>query len=279
MTSPYEQRIMRVLTYIHDHPGHDLSLDNLADIAAMSRFHWHRVFQAMTGETCAQAVRRLRMFRAARWLECTDWPIAQIASKVGYPNSTSFARAFGDVVGCSPVSYRKNPVFAAKTTEKSKGKHIMFDLEIRDLPIQRLAALAHNGAYDGVGAKFDTLTQMASANAYWPQVRGIAGVHYDDPNTVAEKNLRCHAGLILSEGAALLEGTEEVTLQGGKHAVLRYKGPYEGIKVAYDHLFGKWLPTSGEEPADAPCYEIYLNNPADTAPAELLTEINLPLAA
>jgi len=53
MPSPYETRILRVLAYIHDNPTADLSLDRLADVAAMSRFHWHRVFRAMTGETCA----------------------------------------------------------------------------------------------------------------------------------------------------------------------------------------------------------------------------------
>lgn len=279
MSSPYERRILRVLSHIHDHPDHDLSLDSLADIAAMSRFHWHRVFLAMTGETCAQAVRRLRMFRAARWLECTDWPIPRIASKVGYPNNASFSRAFADEIGCSPVSFRKNPVFVPKTTGKTKGKHVMFEVEIKETDPRRLSALAHKGAYTKVGSCFDELARRASASGFWPQVRGMAGVHYDDPNIVPEKELRCHAGLILEDGAQALKGTEEVHIAGGKHAVLRYKGPYEGIKVGYDHLFGKWLPQSGEEPADSPCFEIYLNNPMDTTPAELLTEIYLPLAA
>ncbi len=67
MPLTYEQRVLRVLQYIHDHPSEDLSLDALADIAATSRFHWHRVFQALTGETCAQAVRRIRLSLAANW--------------------------------------------------------------------------------------------------------------------------------------------------------------------------------------------------------------------
>ncbi len=59
MAHPYEDRILRVLDYIHDNPAGDLSLDALADIAAMSRFHWHRVFRSVTGETLAQTVRRI----------------------------------------------------------------------------------------------------------------------------------------------------------------------------------------------------------------------------
>ena len=58
MTNPTERRILRVLDHIHDHPAGDLSLDALADVAALSRFHWNRPFRAVTGGTASQAVRR-----------------------------------------------------------------------------------------------------------------------------------------------------------------------------------------------------------------------------
>lgn len=98
MSLTYEQRVLRVLQYIHENPSEDLSLDALADIALMSRFHWHRVFHAMTGETCAQAVRRIRLYRAATWLSNSDTPVAEIASRVGYPNVQSFNSLAGGCV-------------------------------------------------------------------------------------------------------------------------------------------------------------------------------------
>ncbi|WP_370690200.1 GyrI-like domain-containing protein [Phenylobacterium sp.] len=58
--------------------------------------------------------------------------------------------------------------------------------------------------------------------------------------------------------------------------VLLYKGPYAQIGQGYEELFA-WLPTSGEEPANAPCVEVNLNDPRKTAPADLLTELCLPL--
>lgn len=61
-------RILRVLDHIYANAGDDLSLDNLADVAALSRFHFHRMFHAVTGETVAGAVRRIRMNRAAHLL-------------------------------------------------------------------------------------------------------------------------------------------------------------------------------------------------------------------
>jgi len=92
MSAEYEARILRVLSYMHDNPAGDLSLDRLADVAAMSRFHWRRVFRAITGETCAQAVRRMRLHRAAGWLVQTDRVLPVIAADAGYPNPGSFSR-------------------------------------------------------------------------------------------------------------------------------------------------------------------------------------------
>lgn len=55
----HEDRRMRVIAHIHAHPGEDLSLDSLAEVAALRRFHVHRVFRALTGETVAGMVRRI----------------------------------------------------------------------------------------------------------------------------------------------------------------------------------------------------------------------------
>lgn len=279
MPVTYEKRILRVLKYIHENPAEDLSLDRLADVAAMSRFHWHRVFHVMTGETCAQAVRRVRLHRAAGWLIHQNGSIADIAARVGYPNVQSFIRAFSEAFGISPGAFRSKGRLGRPPKQISKGMFKMFDVEMKRIPTRRLAALLHKGSYIETGSCFEKLSSTASSLNLWPQVQGMIGVHYDDPNVVAEANLRCHAGLIISQKAAVPEGLEEVRLAGGNHAVLHYKGPYTTIKVAYDYLYGEWLPNSGQDPADAPCYEFYLNAPSDTAPEDLLTDICLPLAA
>ena len=67
MTASYEARINRVTAYIYDHLDEPLDLERLADVAAMSPWHWHRVYFAMRGETAAAAVRaRLSALGSAR---------------------------------------------------------------------------------------------------------------------------------------------------------------------------------------------------------------------
>lgn len=277
MSVTYEKRILRVLKYISENPAGDLSLDTLADVAAMSRFHWHRVFQAMTGETCAQAVRRVRLYQAARWLIHDKRSISQTAVSAGYPHVQSFSRAFSEDFGVSPGVFRKTGKLALPSRRTPKGKLKMFDVDIENAPTRRLAALLHTGPYTKVGPCFEKLIASASSLDLWPHIHALAAVHYDDPNVVAEADLRCHAGLVIPTSLEMPEGLEEVILSGGRHAIMHYKGPYTSIKVAYDYLFGGWLPNSGREPADGPCYELYLNSPQEVSPEELLTDILLPL--
>jgi AraC family transcriptional regulator len=67
------------------------------------------------------------------------------------------------------------------------------------------------------------------------------------------------------------------TVGGGLYAVLRYQGPYATMHSAYRWLYGDWLVRSGHEAMDGPVIEEYLNDPRNTPPTELLTDIFLPL--
>lgn len=274
---PYEQRIRRVLDYIYENPGADLSLDALADVAAMSRFHWHRVFLAMTGESCAQAVRRVRMHRASFWLVQTDMPIATIAERLGYTNAQSFTRAFREVMDHSPHAVRKDGKAIAMRFTTIKGDPTMYDVKIENAPPRRLAAQLHRGSYSGIGKSFEQLAAIFTARNLWPQTRGMAAIYHDDPNSVAEAQLRSHAGALVGDDFVMPDALEEVRIGGGDTAILTFKGAYTGLQQAYDWFYGQWLPGSGRVPADEPSYEIYLNSVMDTAPDELLTELCMPL--
>lgn len=278
MTAPYEDRLHRVLGYIHDNPAGDLSLDQLADVAAMSRFHWHRVFHAMTGETCAAAVRRIRLHRAACWLVQTDDSIPRVAAQAGFESVQSFGRNFRAAFGMTPGAFRKQGEVTAPLSLKSKQEFTMYNVELRHEAPKRIVGLPHAGPYLEVGRVFEQVSASFTARNLWPHARGMVGLYYDDPNAVAPEQLRSFGGVVVSEDLPLPDGLQEGHTTECETAILRYTGPYAGLKSAYDYLYGVWLPQSGREAADAPCYEVYLNSPADTAPEELITEICLPLS-
>jgi AraC family transcriptional regulator len=277
MTNPNEKRLLRVFDHIHDNAGGDLSLDTLSDIAAMSRFHWHRVFRAMTGETLAQAVRRIRMHRASYLMVMTDAPLAQIAVQVGMPNASSFRRLFTEQFSMTPAAFRKRGELRPFTRNRPQETRLMYPVTIRSEAPLRLAALPHKGAYHEISRAFQKLSAVMASRDLFRNAGRMVGVFYDDPQSVPVADLRSHAAFEINGRSDFSAPLEEITLAAGRHAVLTYKGPYAGLPAAYDQLFGIWLPASGEDPADAPSFEVYLNTPMDTAPEDLVTELHLPL--
>jgi AraC family transcriptional regulator len=275
----YHDRIDRVRAHIRDNLAGDLSLDTLADVAAMSRFHWHRVFAAMTGETLAETVRRARLNRAAILVVATATPIAAIADRCGYPNAQVFSRAFRQGFGVTPTALRRSgarppPFIHSPSTE---GVVIMPDVVIRTEPSFDVAALAHAGPYNEIGKTFGRHWDLIVAHDLVGKHGHGVAFYYDDPSTVPPADLRSHAGVEIEAALSLPPAFDRLTIPGGRVAVLTYKGPYTGIPGAWAALYGGWLPGSGEEVADRVPYERYLNEMYNTPPEELLTEICVPL--
>jgi AraC-like DNA-binding protein len=105
------RRIARALDYIRSlEPGTnpaEVTLDRLAGIAGLSKFHFLRQFSQVVGITPGAYLRTLRLCHAARMLRTTDKPILDIALAVGFADHPSFSRAFARHMGMTPSEYQK----------------------------------------------------------------------------------------------------------------------------------------------------------------------------
>ncbi|MFZ6742609.1 helix-turn-helix domain-containing protein [Undibacterium sp. JH2W] len=103
----YARRLNRVLDHIDQHLDASLELEQLAEIAHFSRFHFHRVFAAWMGETLGDYARRRRLETAA-WRLCCDMQasILDIALACGFASGEAFARAFKIRFDCTPSQWR-----------------------------------------------------------------------------------------------------------------------------------------------------------------------------
>ena len=274
----YARRITRVVDYIYENLDGDLSADRLAEVANFSTHHWHRIFHAMTGQTVAETVRRLRLHRAASDLLNANLSIEQAAKRAGYTSVEAFTRAFRMSYGEPPGAFRKKRLASYAIDFAKPNGDGMPEVTIKTIDDIELITLPHRGAYNTIGQTFEKLSLKAgTAGLLGPDSRMFA-IYYDDPETVAEENLRSAAAFTTTNAVRPTGGAfEPVTITGGRHAVLVHKGPYSDLAKSYQWLFGTWLPDSGEEAGDRPCFETYLNDPGQTAPPDLLTEIHLPL--
>jgi AraC-like DNA-binding protein len=106
MPSATEERIGRVLAYLHEHYREQNAVDQLSLIAALSRSSLHRLFKQQTRMTTTDYVTQLRIGNACALLINTDKPISLIADQVGYQNLANFNRQFKKTKGQTPRQFR-----------------------------------------------------------------------------------------------------------------------------------------------------------------------------
>lgn len=107
-----QQQMRRVMDFVQAYLTQDLSLDELAQQAGFSPYHFARMFRRTTGESPHQFVLRQRIERAQRLLKETDLPLAHVALESGFANQSHLTHAFKRYLGVTPRAYRHD--YAAK---------------------------------------------------------------------------------------------------------------------------------------------------------------------
>lgn len=102
------RRLSRVLDYIEANLEGDLTLDNLASIACLSRFHFARAFKVATGQSPHQFISAKRLKRAKALLIRGDQSLVDIALSLNFSCQANFTRAFRQVTGQTPGEYRRS---------------------------------------------------------------------------------------------------------------------------------------------------------------------------
>jgi AraC family transcriptional regulator len=279
----YHERMNRVLDHIRQHLDEPLNLNRLADLACFSPFHFHRIFAAYVGEPVSAHVRRLRLELAAHRLCHTRQSITDIALSAGYETPGAFNKAFKRHFRVSPTRFQKEkkPVFFSQPIEmaiESTQKEDAMKPEMKNRSDTQVLYVRRTGKYN------------ESARTAWGAVCGYAfrkglvepdaefiGLSHDDPDVTPEDKLRYDA-CISVKSEVKPEGEVGVqTIPGGNFAVFLHKGPYENLYNTYKAIYSEWLPQSGAQLRDASCFEKYLNDASRTKPADLLTEIYIPV--
>jgi AraC family transcriptional regulator len=267
----------RVLAHIDGHLDQPLPLQDLAEVACFSPYHFHRVFRGMVGESVKEHVRRLRLERAARRLLRDDSTVLALALDAGYETPESFTRAFQALFGLAPSAFRRN---GGKMDAESKSEQAplpALDVAVKRLEPLRVAYVRHVGPYNQVGKAWGKLMMWAGPKRLLGPHMVRLGISHDDPEITAPQRLRYDAALVVPDSAT---GSGEVAIQqipGGDYAVVIHRGPYDRLGQTYAALCGMWLPASGREARDAPPLEFYRTSFEQAPPEEFLTEICLPL--
>jgi AraC-like DNA-binding protein len=101
-------RIDRALEYIHKNYESEISMSDLADLAALSVSGLHRLFKRHTRQTVGEYIAQLRIGKACSLLISTDRPISCVADESGYKNLSHFNRQFLAIKQVTPREFRRS---------------------------------------------------------------------------------------------------------------------------------------------------------------------------
>lgn len=274
----YVQRINKVVAYINNHLDETLDLKTLANEAALSDFHFHRIFKALKGEAIGGYITRLRLEATARLLRYTALTIEEIAFNIGYETPASLSKAFKKQYGISPTEYRTN-----KDTYIMKKEIINPNLALKapkivTLEPKNLIYVALTGAYGSLdyGKAYGQLWAVIKAQKLFTKGIESICISYDDPKITEGSLQRSDVCLAIHKSATPQEEVSCKTLAGGKYAVFFYQGSYENLSQVYDTAV-RWVIDHEYTLREEPFFEKYLNDARRTPKEKLKTEIYIPI--
>lgn len=261
----YRRRISRVISAIVEDPGADHSVERLADVAHFSPFHFHRIYRAVTGESVAATVRRMRLAQASHKLAGTSSPVILTALEAGYESPQSFARAFREFTGLSPTGFQAQQAIVGTLPP----------VALMTASTIVIYGIWHDGPSATIPHTFRRLRNWAEKRGYvWSDCRRF-GASFGDPEQ--SNGFRYFVGIHLTESQEAPNDLDRCELSGGCYASYRLIGQYTLISSTLQTLFGGWLPQSGLEPDHRPVIEIYRNHPGTVPDQNLITDLLIPV--
>lgn len=275
----YKREMNLVSEYINNHLSELIDLAKLANLTHFSPYHFHRIARAFLGEPIGAYIVRMRLETAAKLLRYTDMPVVEIAERVGYNMPSSLSKAFKLQYNITPIDYRNNKNYVIMKTFETEIDLAIRKMKIVEVPQREVIYIKQKGEYkelDFAGAWGALWGCIKEQNLFTAGIEHIA-IYHDDPHVTEADKLRTDICLVVHKKAKPKGAIGVKTLAGGKFALFHYQGSYQNLDAVYNTIYAKLLPESELKLRDDDVFEKYLNNPGETAPERLETDIYIPI--
>lgn len=268
--------VIRVQEYINRHLFDDLDSGKLSQIASVSKYHFRRVFYAVTGENLGDYIQRLRLEYIAFKFISTDISVPKILSQINYHNKHTLSRAFKSYFNCSIPEFRqkhsivsldrKNPIQMTPSIEKISGMQIAY------LKLEKTNNVSHS-----FSVLWKQLLQFSEKYELPSKGCKYVSLTLDYPFITPEEQSRFMVGVTLPQSFETPKGFGIYEIPSGEYAIFRFKGLYHELNRVYRHIYLDWLPTSDYTLREQFTFETYINTPDKTPTSELITDIYIPI--
>lgn len=266
----YYERIQSAVHFMEENLKKELPITDIASKACFSPFHFQRLFQALSGFSVREYIRRRRLTEAANLLKKTNRTILDIAIDYQYGSQEAFSRAFAHCFGITPAKYRRSTI-------QLDGQSIINFLDLKtslngDESIPK-PAIMHLDSIPVIGYEYHTdlndeqyfedipgFYHDFGANEYFLKIPDKAA---PDMSYGISCNFRDEGAFSFIVGEAVLssaQNTEDrfvhIEIPGGKYAVFDVSGPTEQVQNTRRYIYRTWLANANYERREGPDFEV-----------------------
>lgn len=263
--------INNAIEYIEDNLGSNISIDEIAKVAFTSRYHFQRIFHALTGVTLTEYIRNRRLTLAGEELSSKNVKIIDVAAKYGYESPDAFTKAFQRLHGSTPSMIKKGntrlksfPKLSFQISIKGECEinyRIVKQDEFKFFGVDFLTTLIDNALYKEIPEFCDKIWEDGThlkINEFlgYSKMNILYGIHYDFKEDGSRKYMM---GWKVPDKDIPNE-YKIVNIPSCTWAVFDGRGDNLNTLAIADLwrlIYSEWFPSSGFEQIEGPCIEKY----------------------
>ncbi|MEE4295620.1 MAG: GyrI-like domain-containing protein [Wenzhouxiangella sp.] len=257
------------------------TLQELAEAAGISKYHFHRIYRLITGETCSRTLHRLRLSRASVALAAGD-NVTESAFLAGYSSSQALAKALRKTLDVSATELQACPDRVAATLVQlgrvRDASGALISVEVAAMDPFEVVAIRTHGQYEQLASTYESL---ASVLGGMENIRGIFGITMNDAEEGFSGALTFDCAFepqVMPDELSIDDSSAfRTTIDGGVFLVGRHHGCFSQLGETLDALYWRLLDAEQWQPADRPVFMHYLDDPSHTEVNDLRTDIHIPV--
>lgn len=274
------ETINKSLNYIYSNIETNITLEELAKLNSISKYHFHRIFKEETKETLQDTITSIRLQKAANMLISNSYStITEILAQCGYSSHSSFIKAFKKRFNFTPKEYKEfGYIEHSKKILKEnyiENININIEVDIKIRPELRCIYIRHKGYNKDLKHTW----QKLKALAYQLNIKEYEeiGLHHDNPSIVPLDECKYVAAITINNNLQLNEKVSTLTIPELLCATFKYKGKYGEIINLIRYISQEWIVKKGYEITTMPIYIKYEKNHLIGDNKEFEIEVNIPI--
>ncbi len=282
-TNYWVERVNRAINRVRMEPERAWSVEDVARESAASPFHFHRIFSAVTGETVAAFVRRVRLEHAAYLLKSgPSRSITSVAMKLGFASSAEFSREFRREYGVAPSRWDRNSrIDRIPKVNAAAHRPEPVAATVISVPKCRVAFIRMKTWFEipVLQRGYDLLVEALEADGFdWRSGR-LVGMSWDNYETTPLELVTYDLGFVVPASFEPRAGLTCVDLPAHDAVTVRCAGELRLVADAWDFLYERWLPEHEREPDSLPTMKWFVRRPDEIGWDRWEVDCAIPLAA